>query len=214
MNLYLFPTLRSETPITGYKVMQKHVKQSGAKNPNAITSTKLRKHLATMSQILELSPNDIEQLATFMGHTKDIHKQVYRLPDDIYQTAKIAKLLVLMENGKAGQYKGKSLDEIEMDMEEEVNEDESDDEDTNVEILVQNPSTSSAPPPKKLKRVLIPWSTEQKKIINLYFQKNIRNKRALKKEDCENLKSTHEGIFDNKTWQQIKVYVQNTYSKQ
>lgn len=30
-----------------------------------------------------MSPNDIEQLATFMGRTNDVHKQVYRLPDDI-----------------------------------------------------------------------------------------------------------------------------------
>ncbi|KAG5874141.1 hypothetical protein JTB14_015061 [Gonioctena quinquepunctata] len=75
-NIYLFPTLHHDTPITGYKVMQKHAKLSGAKNPEAITSTRLRKHLATMSQILELSPNDIEQLATFMGHTKDVHKQL------------------------------------------------------------------------------------------------------------------------------------------
>lgn len=61
-----------------------------------------------MSQILELSSTDIEQLSVFMGHTKDIHKHVYRLPDDVFQTAKIAKLLVLMESGQAGQFKGKT----------------------------------------------------------------------------------------------------------
>ncbi|KAK4885650.1 hypothetical protein RN001_001921 [Aquatica leii] len=105
-----------------------------------------------MSQILELSSNDIEQLATFMGHTKDIHNQVYRLPDDVYQTAKIAKLLVLMESGKAGSYKGKSLDEIEIDMEEEVVEDESDDgrQDRYRNVRTTITSNSSSPITKKM----------------------------------------------------------------
>uniref|UniRef100_A0A6P7F1I4 Uncharacterized protein LOC114324210 n=1 Tax=Diabrotica virgifera virgifera TaxID=50390 RepID=A0A6P7F1I4_DIAVI len=89
-NIYLFPKLKTNNPITGYQIMQKHVAASGLKNPEAITSTKLRKHLATMTQVFNMSSNDIEQLASFMGHTGDVHKQVYRLPDDIYQTAKIS----------------------------------------------------------------------------------------------------------------------------
>ncbi|KAG5866267.1 hypothetical protein JTB14_013618 [Gonioctena quinquepunctata] len=76
-------------------------KTSNLKNPNAITSTKLRKHLATMSQIFAMTSNDLEQLSTFMGHTSDVHKQAYRLPDDVYQTAKISKLLLLMEKEEA-----------------------------------------------------------------------------------------------------------------
>lgn len=54
-----------------------------------------------------MSNNDIEQLATFMGHTLGVHSKVYRLPDDVYQTAKIAKILMLMERGDAGKYKEK-----------------------------------------------------------------------------------------------------------
>ncbi|KAG5884923.1 hypothetical protein JTB14_001881 [Gonioctena quinquepunctata] len=211
-NIYLFPTLHHDTPITGYKVMQKHAKLSGAKNPEAITSTRLRKHLATMSQILELSPNDIEQLATFMGHTKDVHKQVYRLPDDVFQTAKIAKLLVLMESGQAGQYKGKTLDEIDLDLEEDVNEESSDEEaiETREEILEQQePSTSSVPPKKK--RILVPWTPEQKKLAKLYFKVHIQNKVPPKKGECNDLKETHSGVFENKTWEQIKVFIQNIY---
>ncbi|KAK4886735.1 hypothetical protein RN001_003006 [Aquatica leii] len=168
-----------------------------------------------MSQILELSSNDIEQLATFMGHTKDIHNQVYRLPNDVYQTAKIAKLLVLMESGKAGSYKGKSLDEIEIDMEEEVVEDESDDgRQTDTEMLEQqSPQTVPVQLPKKCKRKLVPWTAEQKKLCNLFFKNHIIHKKPPKKEECNNLKLAHPEVFDNKTWPQIKVFVQNIYSK-
>lgn len=63
---------------------------------------------------------ELEQLATFMGHTLSVHKNNYRLPSDVYQTAKISKLLLLMEDGKADEYQGKTLDEIELNMDEEV----------------------------------------------------------------------------------------------
>lgn len=43
---------------------------------------------------------------------------LFRLPVDIYQTAKVSKLLLMMEKGKLPvEYKGKSLDEIEIDIE-------------------------------------------------------------------------------------------------
>ncbi|GJQ64927.1 hypothetical protein Trydic_g7096 [Trypoxylus dichotomus] len=69
-----------------------------------------------------MAGNDSEQLASFMGHTLSVHRSPYRLPDDIYQTAKIfpliiAKLLLLMENGEAEQFKGMELDEINLDLE-------------------------------------------------------------------------------------------------
>ncbi|CAH1099872.1 unnamed protein product [Psylliodes chrysocephalus] len=128
-NLFLFANSSSnENPITGYKVVQKHARLCGAQNPDSLTSTKLRKHLATLTQVFSMTDSDIEQLASFMGHTANVHKQVYRLPDDVYQTAKIAKLLLLMEKGEAGKYRGKTLDEINLDMDADIMED-NDDED-------------------------------------------------------------------------------------
>ncbi|KAG5867595.1 hypothetical protein JTB14_026838 [Gonioctena quinquepunctata] len=67
-----------------------------------------------------MNENEIEQLATFMGHTMGVHKNSYRLPDDIYQTDKISKLLILMEDGRGKDFKGKKLDEIELNLEENL----------------------------------------------------------------------------------------------
>ncbi|KAL4702107.1 hypothetical protein ACJJTC_008137 [Scirpophaga incertulas] len=106
--------------ICGYKTIEKYAKACGAKNPKALTSTRLRKHLTTLTQLFNMSENDMEQLASFMGHTMSIHKQNYRLPDDVFQTAKISKLLLLMENGDADMYKGHTLDEINIILEEEI----------------------------------------------------------------------------------------------
>jgi hypothetical protein len=39
----------------------------------------------------------------------------YRLPEDVYQTAKISKLLILMDKGVGHKFKGESLNEIDID---------------------------------------------------------------------------------------------------
>lgn len=41
----------------------------------------------------------------------------FRLPQDMYQTAKVAKILLLLEQGKGEKFKGKNLNEIEIENE-------------------------------------------------------------------------------------------------
>lgn len=50
-----------------------------------------------------------------------------RLPQDVYQTAKVSKLLLLMEKG-AVKYKGKALKDIDIDPHNDVAEEDTDDE--------------------------------------------------------------------------------------
>lgn len=66
--------------------------------------------------VVYLSENDMEQLTSFIEHTLGIHRSSYRLPDDVYQTLIITKLLILIEV-ETGQYKGKTLDKINLDLE-------------------------------------------------------------------------------------------------
>ncbi|XP_063923052.1 uncharacterized protein LOC135137359 [Zophobas morio] len=136
-NTYLFPNINTDQPIIGYKILKKYAEACGAKNPDAITCTKLRKHLATLTQLFNMSENDMEQLASFMGHTLGIHRSSYRLPDDLYQTAKISKLLLLMEKGAAGEHKGKKLDEINIDLEENLLDDTNNTNDNGIEIMIE-----------------------------------------------------------------------------
>lgn len=85
-NPFLFPLTQCSTNcMRASDVIRKFGQKSGAEHPENITSTRLRKHVATVSQLLNLSDGDIEQLATFMGHTKDIHKHFYRLTDNAFQ---------------------------------------------------------------------------------------------------------------------------------
>lgn len=39
-----------------------------------------------------------------MGYTVNVHLNHYKLPDDIYQTAKISKLLLLSEKGNLNDF--------------------------------------------------------------------------------------------------------------
>jgi len=85
-NPYLFPLPQtSESCMRVSDIIRKFCKNAGVKHPENITSTRLRKHVATVTQLLNLSESDIEQLATFLGHTKDVHKEFYRLSDSAFQ---------------------------------------------------------------------------------------------------------------------------------
>lgn len=121
INPYLFCNIsKTESTILGYKILAKHAKLAHLAKPEAMTSKRLRKHLATISQLFSMNDQDIEQLSTFMGHSVGVHRSDYRLPDDIFQTAKVMKMLIMMENGTAGQFKGKSFDEIDFNLPENL----------------------------------------------------------------------------------------------
>lgn len=92
--------------------MRRFTEECGAFQLAILRSTKLRKQIATQRQILNLQDNDLDVLASFMGHTKDIHKNFYRLPSDVLQVTKVTKVLLAMEQGTMKSLEGKSLDEI------------------------------------------------------------------------------------------------------
>ena len=115
-NKFFFAVPSSLHYIRGSDALRKHVKLAAMQCPMAVTSTKLRKHIATLSQLLNLQENELEMLANFLGHDLAIHREFYRLPESTTQIAKCGKLLMLMEQGKLGDFAGKKLSEIELDV--------------------------------------------------------------------------------------------------
>lgn len=61
---------------------------------------------------MNFTEDDVEQLANFIGHSKKVHKTYYRLPENIFQVAKVSKFLLMIEKGDKDQYRGKNLDDI------------------------------------------------------------------------------------------------------
>jgi hypothetical protein len=115
-NCYLFALNLSDNNLRGCDAIKKAAESCGADNPDSLRATYLRKHVATVSQILNLQNNELDLLAQYMGHDIRVHRQFYRLPDDVLQTSKLAKLLLLMDSGKLCEQKGKSLDELLVDV--------------------------------------------------------------------------------------------------
>lgn len=62
----------------GVSVIRSFASACGAHNSASLSSTKFRKQTATLLQIMNINENDMEQLATFMGHTKKTHEEWYR----------------------------------------------------------------------------------------------------------------------------------------
>ena len=54
-------------------------------------------------------------LAGFLGHNIRIHRNFYRLPRETLQLANVSKILLAYDRGQIASYKGKNLDEIQLD---------------------------------------------------------------------------------------------------
>ncbi len=118
-NPYVFarPYFQSKFPMTTSKAMKTLAEECGAKLPQNVRSSNLRKHIATMTQLLSLKENELDMLAGYMGHDIRVHREFYRLPQSTLQLAKVSKVLIMMERGLAGKFHGKSLDEIDINLE-------------------------------------------------------------------------------------------------
>ena len=114
--VYLFARPgRSQFPYRGTDCIRQFASECGAKHPETITSTKLRKQLATLAQILNLNETSQDILATFQGHDIRVHREYYRLQDNALQIAKVSKVLHALNNGSISMYKGCNFDEIEFE---------------------------------------------------------------------------------------------------
>lgn len=58
---------------------------------------------------------ELQELARHMGHELSVHRQFYRLQEDVTELAKVSKLLLAVESGKAHNFAGMTLDDIDFD---------------------------------------------------------------------------------------------------
>ncbi len=115
-NPYVFarPCCQSMGHIRGSDCLNKLSSLAELQHPENMRSTKLRKQIATASQILALKDNELEFLADTMGHDLRVHKRYYQLPDNVRRVAKLSKLFLAMEKGILHKQQGKSLDNLDI----------------------------------------------------------------------------------------------------
>lgn len=88
------------TPIEGHLAIKKVAEEAQVSNIPAFTSTNLRKHLATMSQVLNIDVLEQDLLAQFMGHDLNVHRDYYRRPQGVIEKCKVAQVLIAINSGK------------------------------------------------------------------------------------------------------------------
>jgi hypothetical protein len=114
-NPFLFSTQYGNGHLRGHDAIRIHSKACDAQHPEYLRATRLRKHIATVSQIMNLQDNELDILAKFLGHDVRTHRHYYRLPESCLQVAKVSKVLLKMERGELAGLAGKSLQEIQLD---------------------------------------------------------------------------------------------------
>lgn len=214
-NKFIFHT-NGQGCLDGTKVLYKWARKCGTDRPESINATKLRKHLATITQLLQFSEKDLEQLSQFMGHTLKTHCKIYRLSDNMYQTAKVSKLLLLMNEGGIEQYKGKTLDEIDIELT-PLTEEESiinkiktfDEEDAFKPEVVFDKSENKMRGSKSL--IKHSWTVQAKIKLSDYFSDHIKKKRAPRQTEVIEFMKLYPQEFEKLKWTTIKAAVYNMY---
>ncbi|VEN42507.1 unnamed protein product [Callosobruchus maculatus] len=94
-NRYLFgiPGHSHHKYLRACRLLRRYSDECGAKFPNTLRGTKLRKHVATSCINLDLSENDISDIANFLGHSEKIHKTIYRQPVISREILNISRIL-------------------------------------------------------------------------------------------------------------------------
>ncbi|VDI00789.1 Hypothetical predicted protein [Mytilus galloprovincialis] len=72
-------------------------------------------NLPEKSKLFGIKENELAEVARHMGHELAVHRQYYRLQDDVIELAKVSKLLLAVESGKANSFRGMSIDDIDID---------------------------------------------------------------------------------------------------
>lgn len=108
--IYLFAI--NDRYIEGTAVMNEFANRSGAKHWALLTGTRLRKQLAASLRYLNLSDEDLRQVAEAMGHTEKTHMVHYRKHDAALHAGRVSKVLMAIDEGTIQNYMGKSLSDI------------------------------------------------------------------------------------------------------
>ena len=109
-NIYLFGIPGYKTHLRSWDIIKKFCEEFQVKN---LTTTSLRKYLATCAQALNFSDKDVGHLARHLGHTVAVHNRHYRHQLDVIEVGKMASVLHATQQGVLHLQKDKTLDNME-----------------------------------------------------------------------------------------------------
>ncbi|KAL3276329.1 hypothetical protein HHI36_024421 [Cryptolaemus montrouzieri] len=184
-------------------LMRKYSEECGAVHPERLRATQLRKHIATICINLNLQEEEVSDLANFMGHHENIHKQIYRQPVMNREILNVSRLLEAAQ----GENSDIETSDAESNMEEEL-------------ITRRLNNTPSSKPTTSRKRNTPPygsvirrrWSVTEKKIISEIFRKNIEEQRLPSFNEISDAVGKHAELSE-RSIPQIKTWIHNQITK-
>ncbi|XP_074033504.1 uncharacterized protein isoform X1 [Leptinotarsa decemlineata] len=115
-NIFIFArSYPSLGHMRGHDCLKRYIDMIDLQKPDLITSTKLRKYVATTVQLFNLKETETDWLARHLGHDIRIHRDFYRLHESAVELTKVSRILLAIDSGQAVTYAGKSLEEIRLE---------------------------------------------------------------------------------------------------
>lgn len=115
-NRYVFARQNSDSHLGSSSCLRKHAVACKAKRPESLTSSELRKPVASLSQLLNLNDDELDQLAQFVACDITERREHSRLTENTLLLAKMSKSLMAMESD-ADTCSIKALNEIDLGLE-------------------------------------------------------------------------------------------------
>ena len=101
--------------LRAYESLSQIASEAGLQAPHKITSVQLRKYMATISQVLDMTPSQEKWLFTHLGHTENVHMQHYRARSDVIERIEVAKICLIQDLNRVHEFVGKKIGEIQFD---------------------------------------------------------------------------------------------------
>ena len=220
-SVYLFAREGSEKPYRGSDVLKRLAREAEVENVDIFTWTSLRKQIATMSQALEITENDQDMLAGFLGHDIRVHRDTYRLPISVLEKSKVAALLLKINEKD-------TTDSLEADSFDEDNEKSGDNEgdvtlsastsssymDFNEVRTCGKKKMSNKSAMQNLDKGVIkkPWSDAEMSAIHMHFDHFIQLLKVPKKIEIDQIVAIEDRLKHRK-WKNIKDCIYNVIKK-
>nr|CAI5821174.1 unnamed protein product [Callosobruchus analis] len=234
-NAYVFARgSNSLNNLRGHDCLKQAIAAVSLKRPESITSTKLRKYIATVVQVFDLKENEADWLARHLGHDIQIHRDFYRLHESAVELTKVSRILLAVDSGQSTKFCGKPLNEIVLEdiQFEGDGTNGSESEMQSKGDIPSFPDEGQANVPEegttdivdpctitdgrhKVKRKPVkpqPWSTSEKQAVLKHFAKDIRRGTVPGKEDCLKCISMNKEL-ETREWKKIKYFIKNHIAK-
>ncbi|KAF5270522.1 hypothetical protein FQR65_LT17834 [Abscondita terminalis] len=190
-------------------LMRKFSFECGALIPSSLRGTTLRKHIATFTAMLDIEETQVDRLANFMGHHKEIHKDIYRIPVPVAEMTDVSRLLVAAMGGDEEEENEQSAGESDSSAE-----NYNDEGDHNNFTTAHSSNSSqncnnkrrSTSPYGKTKRLR--WSTSEKAAVISYFGKLDDLDRLPSLTECQKAIRKFE-VLCRRQPQQLKSFIDN-----